>query len=226
MRRFTLDLIFSGMGAVMAVALVVLGLILASEATFARESVAEQLGAQRITFTAQEYLSEEEMTWQEGSTCLVENAGQQMLTGGQARCYADYYIGMHMRRAAAGAGYGWDTETYATMGGIQRALRGDLAAATEAGDAVLAETVQVELDAAGSLRSTFQSGETLRGMLLTTYGFSIFGDRAAQASTALYAGAAALALLSVAGAVHAFSVSGSTVGRREQGGAATAGGTA
>lgn len=199
MRRMTLDLIFSGIGAVMAVALVVLGLILASQATFARESVAEQLGAQRITFTEAAFLSEEETSWKAGSACLVENGGQQMLTGGQARCYADFYIGMHMRGAATGAGYGWDDETYATMGGIQRALRGDLAEASEAGDAVLVETLQVQLDAAGALRSTFQSGETLRGMLLTTYGFSIFGDKAAQASMVVYLAAGVLALLTAAG---------------------------
>lgn len=151
-----------------------------------------------------------------------------MLTGGQARCYADFYIGMHMRRAAAGAGYGWDDETYATMGGIQRALRGEVAAATDAGDAALAGELQVQLDAAGALRGTFQSGETLRGMLLTTYGFSIFGDKAAQASTVVYSAAGVLALLTLAGVVHAFSTSRSNAvgGQREQGGIVTAGGTA
>jgi len=49
-----------------------------------------------------------------------------------------------------------------------------------------------------------QTGETLRGLLLTTYGFSIFGDKAALAANVLYALAGLMLVLSIAGFVHAF----------------------
>lgn len=47
-------------------------------------------------------------------------------------------------------------------------------------------------------------GETLRGLLLTTYGFSEFGTKAAQAATVVYAAAALMFLLALAGFAHAF----------------------
>jgi hypothetical protein len=46
-------------------------------------------------------------------------------------------------------------------------------------------------------------GETLRGLLLTSFGFSEMGAKAEQAATVAYIAAAILALLSVAGLAHA-----------------------
>jgi hypothetical protein len=46
-------------------------------------------------------------------------------------------------------------------------------------------------------------GETLRGLLLTTYGFSIFGDRADVAALVCFLAAALLLLLSAGGFAHA-----------------------
>jgi hypothetical protein len=46
-------------------------------------------------------------------------------------------------------------------------------------------------------------GETLRGLLLTSYGFSIFGDRAQTAAYVCYLLALVLFLAAVAGFVHA-----------------------
>jgi uncharacterized membrane protein SpoIIM required for sporulation len=47
-------------------------------------------------------------------------------------------------------------------------------------------------------------GETLRGLLLTSYGFSEFGAKAGQAATVAYLGAGLMFLLAIAGLVHAF----------------------
>jgi hypothetical protein len=47
-------------------------------------------------------------------------------------------------------------------------------------------------------------GETLRGLLLTSYGFSEFGTKAGQAATVAYGAAALLFLLAIAGLIHAF----------------------
>ena len=50
---------------------------------------------------------------------------------------------------------------------------------------------------------TLFRGETLRGLLLTSYGFSIFGDRAQTAAIVCYVIAGILFLAAVAGFVHA-----------------------
>ena len=55
-----------------------------------------------------------------------------------------------------------------------------------------------------SQRETVFKGETLRGLLLTTYGFSEFGTKAAQAATVSYLAAGLLFLLAIAGFIHAF----------------------
>ncbi len=46
-------------------------------------------------------------------------------------------------------------------------------------------------------------GETLRGLLLTSYGFSEFGVKAGQAAIVAFLAAALMALLGIAGFVHA-----------------------
>ena len=53
------------------------------------------------------------------------------------------------------------------------------------------------------MRSVFK-GEMLRGALLTSYGFSVLGEKAALASNVALVAAALLAVLSAAGFVHAF----------------------
>jgi len=51
--------------------------------------------------------------------------------------------------------------------------------------------------------TTLFQGETLRGLLLTSYGFSIFGDRAQQAAWVCFALAIVLILAAIAGFIHA-----------------------
>ncbi len=202
MTRRHLDFIFAGGGALFAILLLVFGLVMKDQADFADSYVRDQLGQQKITFAAADKLTDEEKNWQSGSSCLVDYAGKLMETGKQAECYANYYIAMHMDRSAKSAG--WPGETYATMGAIRTDLSAQITAAKEKGDTTAAADLQKKLDAATSLRSTFQTGETLRGLLLTTYGFSIFGDKAGLAADVSWAAAALLAVLSVAGFVHAF----------------------
>ena len=58
----------------------------------------------------------------------------------------------------------------------------------------------------GQVQTLFR-GETLRGLLLTSYGFSIFGERAQQAAWVCFGAALVLLLASIAGFVHAASTS-------------------
>lgn len=201
MSRKTLDLVFAGGGALLALLLLVVGFVLADQASFAKTYVQDQLGQQKIVFTQADKLTAEETSWKPGSVCLTQYAGQPMETGKQAECYANFYIAMHMDRSATAAGF--QGETYATLGGIRTQLSADIAAAKEKGDTQGAADLQKKLDSATSLRTTMQTGETLRGMLLTSFGFSIFGEKAGQVSTVAYLTAALLALLAVAGFVHA-----------------------
>lgn len=198
MSRRTLDTAFGIGGLVFSVVLLVLGLVLTNQANFASDYVENQLSQQQITFTPVEGLSGE----QDDAPCLVDFAGQLMTTGKQAECYANEYIAYHLASGAEEAGY--PGATYATLGQPQRELRAQLAEATDAGQPT--DAIQADLDAVNALRDTMFRGETLRGLLLTTYGFSIFGERAELAALLCYIAAGVLFLLSIAGLVHAHRV--------------------
>jgi hypothetical protein len=191
MKRKTLDYIFSAGGVGIAVLLLVLGLVLTSNANFARDYVTEQLSEQAIAFPPAEALSEEEAA----SECVTRYAGQTLTTGKMAECYANDFIGLHVKNTA-------DGQTYAQLGGPERELRAQVAEAEAAGAANL-EELQAELADVSRTRDTMFKGETLRGVLLTTYGFSEFGEKADQAATVLFVAAGLMLLLSAAGFAHA-----------------------
>ncbi len=202
MPRRTLDFIISGGGLALALLFLVLGFVLADQGAFADSYVKDQLGEQRITFTTADKLTEAEKNWKPGSVCLTKYAGQLMETGKQAECYANFYIALHVDTASTNAGF--PAETYATLGGIQSGLRTEVAAAKAKNDTVAQESAQKNLDNATSLRGTAQTGETLRGLLLTSYGFSIFGEKASLAGLVCAIMGVVLVVLSVAGFIHAF----------------------
>jgi hypothetical protein len=192
MKRRTLDVIVSLGGLALAVLLLVAGLVLTSNANFANNYVTEQLSAQNITFKSAETLTDEE----KAQPCLVANAGQKLTTGKQAECYANNFIGLHLKSTA-------DGKTYAELGVPQSQLRAQVAEARQNNAPNLAD-LQGQLDEVTSQRDTVFKGETLRGLLLTSYGFSEFGTKAAQAATVAYIAAVLMLLLSIAGLVHAY----------------------
>jgi len=202
MKRRTLDTIFAVGGLVVALLLATLGFILIDQSSFATNYVKQELGAQKITFAAATALTDAEKSWQPGSTCLVTYAGQEMATGAQAECYAKYYIREHMHASAISAGF--PGATYATLGPIRTDLTSQINTAKQAGDTTKAADLQKQLDAATSLRTTLQTGETLSGLLLTTYGFSVVADKITLAAYVLYALAGLMVVLSIAGFVHAY----------------------
>lgn len=202
MKRRTLDITLAGGGLLVAVIIAALGFALFTQYSFARDYVKEELSAQKITFTTADKLTAEETNWKPGSACLVTYAGQLMETGPQAECYAKYYLAKHMDASAKTAGF--DGATYATLGAIRTGLTADVAAAKAKSDTTAAADAQKKLDTATSLRTTMQTGETLRGLLLTVYGFSVLGDKAGLAANLLYGLAAIMFALSAAGFIHAF----------------------
>ena len=193
MKRRTLDMIFSAGGIAVAILLVLLGIVFKTNADFADSYVHDQLAEQKISFTAAEFLSDEE----KASSCLIENAGTPLDSGKKAECYANDYIGMHLKGIGGG-------ETYATIGAIQTKAKTALADATAANASNVVE-LKAELDKITGQRESMFKGETLRGLLLTSYGFSIFGEKAALAGMLSFLGALVMLLASIAGFIHAFS---------------------
>jgi hypothetical protein len=191
-KRRTLDILFSIGGLVFAGLLVVLGVVLTSNANFAKNYVTDQLTQQNITFKTAGTLTDEEKK----SACVVQYAGQQLTTGKQAECYANEFIGLHLKSTAGG-------KTYADLGTPHTQLRTQVQDAQKANDPNLAN-LQQQLNTVTTQRETLFKGETLRGLLLSSYGFSVFGTKAATAATVAYIAAGLLALLAMAGLIHAF----------------------
>src|SRR5213082_1469864 len=127
MKRRTLDILFSIGGVVLAGLLVVIGMVLTSNARFANNYVKTQLSQQNITFKTATTLTAEEKK----SACLVQYAGQKLTTGKQAECYANEFIGLHLKSIAGG-------QTYAALGVPQSALQAQITQAQKTNDPNLA----------------------------------------------------------------------------------------
>lgn len=199
MNRRSLDIVFSFGILAVAVLLVLLGFVFKANADFADSYVGDQLSEQRINFTPAEFLSDEEKQ----STCLMEYAGTPLDSGAKAECYANDYIAFHLKNIGGG-------ETYATLGAIQTTARTALADATAA-NATNVDALKADLDKITGQRESMFKGETLRGLLLTSYGFSIFGEKAALAAMLAFIGALVAAIAAAAGFVHAYSTKRDTV---------------
>ena len=193
MKRRTLDISMSVGGTLLAGLAVVLGLVFQANADFATTYVRDQLSEQQISFPPLEGLSEEES----GVACLAEYAGATLDDGKKSECYANEYIGSHLKNIGGG-------ETYATLGTPQRELQAKVADAIKASDPNLA-AIEADLAKVTAQRETMFKGETLRGLLLTTYGFSVLGEKAELAALVAFFAAAILILASIAGFAHAFS---------------------
>lgn len=195
MKRRTLDLMFSVGGLIVAGLLLVMGVVLSGNADFAEDYTRDQLAAQQISFKPVSALTEEEKQ----APCLVEYAGQKLTTGKQAECYANEFIGLHVKSMAEG-------RTYASQGDFINGLKAELTAAEKAApaDAAKIAGLNAKITSATAARETLFKGETLRGLLLTSYGFSVFGVKGAQAANVAYLVGGLMLLLSLAGLYHAF----------------------
>jgi hypothetical protein len=197
MKRRTLDFLFSAGGLVLASLLLILAVVMTSNANFSKDYVKDQLSQQKVTFKDAAALTAEEKEL----ACVVKNAGLPLTTGKQAECYASY-IGLHTAVSA-------DGRTYATQGDFISGLRAELAAAQKVTppDTAKVADLGTRITAATAARESLFKGETLKGLLLTSFGFSVFGVKAGQAATVSFIVAGLLALLSLAGFAHAFKTS-------------------
>lgn len=201
MKRRTLDIVFSFGAVLLAGLLLTVGVVLTGNANFSKDYVKEQLTQQELTFKTADKLTPAERSFTEARTaCLFTFAGQRVTTGKQAECWANEYILGHLRdpnRIEHSDGL-----SYSKLGTVQADLRAKITAAQASGDPTL-KTLEQQLADVTTARETVFKGEMLRGALLTSYGFSVLGEKADQGARVAYMAAAVLALVAIAGFVHA-----------------------
>lgn len=173
--RKVIDKILSGFGLVATLTLVGIGGLAWWGASFASGNVHDQLASQKIYFPA---AGSPAITSLPASDQAFVNqyAGQQVLTGAQAKVFADNYIAVHLKEIA-------DGQTYA-----------------EVSAKALANPADAKLQAQAS---TLFRGETLRGLLLgDAYAFDTIGSIARDAALVTFAAAALMAVLTILGFWH------------------------
>ena len=179
MQRKTFDLMVSIGGLILTAVLVVAGGLLMWGYSFASSSVHDQLAQQQIVFPPQAAFTHAKAGTEITPSMIPsvsQYAGQQLLTGAQAKVWADDFIAVHLSEMPYHG-------VYAT---ISTAARADPT------NQKLAALEQV----------SFQ-GTTLRGLLLEAYAFSVFGEIALWAGVAAFVFAGAFLVLSVLGLLHA-----------------------
>lgn len=152
----------------LAIGALILGAFVIGMGVFIRGNIYDELASQQISFSPAENMSEHELA----IPGMAENAGKPVLTGNQAKVYSEYIL-LHMTESAEEAGY--PGAAYATLGGIQRGFRAEVAAAKEAGDEDAAAEAQAKLDTVTGLRNSMLTGSNLRGNLLSAYGWDNVG---------------------------------------------------
>jgi hypothetical protein len=187
--RRRIDRMLVAAGAVVAVVLAVAGGLLTWGSSFADDYVGDELRSQNIFFPDADALREE------GRDDLVGYAGEQVSTGGEAEAYASYING-HLEGIA-------DGQTYADLGAVSRAANAAVTEAVESGatDDEVAE-LQATADEITGQRDSLFRGETLRGLLLSTFAWSTIGNIAFIASVVAYVAAAVMVVLVVFGLFH------------------------
>jgi hypothetical protein len=137
---------------VAAAGMIVVGVLAVVGGNYDKQVVHDQLAPQKIFFPAA------------GSPALLpgikQYAGQQLLTGSQAKAYADKFINVHLSEVAGG-------KTYAQVSAAAIAAPKDQKLAAQ--------------------KATLFQGETLRGLLLSAWGWSMIGSIATLAGIILIA---------------------------------------
>jgi hypothetical protein len=175
MNRSTLDKLVSSTGLIIAIVLLAASGGLFFTYNFVHTQVNDQLAEQKITFPEAD--SEQLSALADEDRKMVSKyAGQQLVTGAQAKVFADNYIAAHLEKSGDGMTY------------------------SEASTASRANPTDAKL--AGQVQTLFR-GETLRGLLLNAYAFDTMAVVAKYAALVSLAGGALLSILAVLGFLHA-----------------------
>ncbi|BEP15783.1 hypothetical protein acdb102_40940 [Acidothermaceae bacterium B102] len=177
MRRRTLDALLTTGGLVVAAVLLIAGGLLTYGHSFVHNEVKTQLAAQQIFFPA---AGSPGLADPAIKPYLTKYAGKQLLTGVEAKAFADHYIAVHLKAIGGG-------KTYSQL----------------SAEAIAAPTDTV---LAGKVATVFK-GETLRGLLLNAYAFDTMGTLALIAAIVAFSGAGLMLVLSGLGFLHLRKVS-------------------
>jgi hypothetical protein len=182
-----IDNFLIGFGLIAAIVFAVAGGLLAWGANFANDYVYDELSSQNVVFPDEASLTEQ------GRDDLVKYADEQVTTGSEAEAYASY-IGGHLEGIA-------DGQTYSEIDDRGAAAAVDEATESGASEAEIAD-LQATADQLTAQRDSLFRGETLRGLLLSSFAWSTMGRIAGIAAWVAFTGAAVMAALTVAGVIH------------------------
>jgi hypothetical protein len=185
--RRSIDKVLIGMGTIAAIVFATAGGLLTWGANFADDYVYDELSSQNVFFPDEASLREE------GRDDLVQYADEQVTSGGEAEAYASFIAG-HMEGIA-------DGKTYSEIDDRGAAQAVEDARESGASEAEIAE-LQATADELRAQRDSLFRGETLRGLLLSSFAWSTIGRIAGIAAWVAFAGAAVMGALVVAGLVH------------------------
>jgi hypothetical protein len=170
-------------GIVMVAVLVVAGALLIWAYSFTNSSVHNQLAQQQIYFPSKAAFAHAKAGTEITPSMIPsvsQYAGQELLTGAQAKVYADDFIAVHLSEMPYHGVYS------------------KISAAAEAATPGSAQATKL-----AALKQTSFQGTTLRGLLLEAYAFSTFGAIALWAAIASFCVAFIMALLVIFGFYHA-----------------------
>jgi len=179
MSRKVFDILASSAGVVVVVVLVIAGGLLTWGHVFANNNVHQQLAQQQIYFPPKAAFDHPK-AGSEITPSMIPSvsqyAGQQLLTGEQAKTYADDFIAVHLSEMPYGGLY------------------------SKVSAAALANPKNTQLQ---GLEQTVFRGTTLRSMLLNAYAFSTIATIMLWGAIASFIAAALMAVLVGLGFWHA-----------------------
>jgi hypothetical protein len=179
MSRKVFDKLTSAGGIVAVVVLLVAGGLLTWGHSFVNSNVHSQLAQQQISFPPQAAFAHPKAGTEITPSMIPsvsQYAGQQLLTGAQAKVYADNFIAVHLYEMPYGGLY------------------------SKISAASLASPKNTQLE--GLVQTSFR-GTTLRGLLLEAYAFSKIGQIMLWGAIASFLLAAVMAVLVGLGLAHA-----------------------
>jgi hypothetical protein len=177
--RRVFDIIASAFGLSMVAALLVAGGLLTWGHVFVNNNVHDQLAQQQIYFPAKAAFAHPKAGTEITPSMIPsvsQYAGQQLLTGPQAKVYANDFIAVHLSEMPYGGLYS----------------KASAAALAHPSNAALQQLVQTSF-----------RGTTLRGLLLEAYAFSTIGEVMFWGAIASFGLAAVMSVLVALGLWHA-----------------------
>jgi hypothetical protein len=177
--RKVFDKLTSAGGIVAVIVLLVAGGLLTWGYTFANSSVHDQLAMQQIYFPPKAAFAHPKAGTEITPSMIPsvsQYAGQQLLTGPQAKVYANDFIAVHLSEMPYGGTY------------------------SKVSAAAMAQPHNATLQ---GLKTTVFQGTTLRGLLLEAYAFSTIASVMMWGAIAAFAGALVLSILVGLGFAHA-----------------------